>query len=145
LPINFELFGLYVKEEQLWYQISHEKWLLEGDLNTSYFHRVANGRKRKNTMFSLNDNDVIIKGTHNLLKHATTYYKNLFGPTVGNLIPFDPNMRKPHEKLTLEENNDIYRPFTMEEVNTALDSIATNKHLGLIIFMWNFINIVGTL
>jgi hypothetical protein len=45
--INFELFGLYVKEEHLWFQRSHEKWLLEGDLNTSYFHRVANGRKQK--------------------------------------------------------------------------------------------------
>jgi hypothetical protein len=51
--IHVKLFNLFAEEELLWYQRSHEKWLLEGDLNTSYFHRVANGRKRKNTMFSL--------------------------------------------------------------------------------------------
>jgi hypothetical protein len=90
--INHELFGIYAKEELLWFQRSHEKWLLEGDPNTSYFHRVANGRKSKNTMFSLKDNEVIIEGTKNLLQHATSYYKNLFGPAARNLIPFDPNI-----------------------------------------------------
>jgi hypothetical protein len=60
--IHVKLFNLFAEEELLWYQRSHEKWLLEGDLNTSYFHRVANGRKRKNTMFSLKENDILIEG-----------------------------------------------------------------------------------
>jgi hypothetical protein len=29
------------------------------------------GKKKKNTMFSLKNNDMIIEGTENLLKHAT--------------------------------------------------------------------------
>jgi mannosylglycoprotein endo-beta-mannosidase len=61
--IMVELMEIYKEEELLWYQKSHEKWLLEGDLNTRYFHRVANGRKRKNTMISLDDNGVVIEGT----------------------------------------------------------------------------------
>jgi mannosylglycoprotein endo-beta-mannosidase len=73
--IHVQLFNLFAEEELLWYQRSHEKWLLEGDLNTSYFHRVANGRKRKNTMFSLKENDILIEGTDNLISHATAYYK----------------------------------------------------------------------
>jgi hypothetical protein len=84
--IYVELWNIYANEELLWYQKSHEKWLLEGDSNTSYFHRVANGRKRKNTMLSLNDNGVNIEGTEKLIEHATSYYKNLFGPAPGNIL-----------------------------------------------------------
>jgi mannosylglycoprotein endo-beta-mannosidase len=101
--IHVQLFNLFAEEELMWYHRSHEKWLLEGDLNTNYFHRVANGRKRKNTMFSLKENDILIEGTNNLISHATTYYKNLFGPAVGNILEFDANMWKPHEKLSEEE------------------------------------------
>jgi len=35
------------EEELYWFKRSHEKWLLEGDVNTEFFHRVANGRKRR--------------------------------------------------------------------------------------------------
>jgi mannosylglycoprotein endo-beta-mannosidase len=85
--ISVELMKIYANEELLWYQKAHEKWLMEGDLNTSYFHRVANGRKRKNTMFSLNDNGVNIEGTDKLIEHATSYYKKLFGPA-GSIFPY---------------------------------------------------------
>jgi hypothetical protein len=68
-----QLFNLYAEEELMWYQKAHEKWLLEGDLNNSYFHRVANGRKRKNTLFPLKDNDVFIEGTCDIFSHATSY------------------------------------------------------------------------
>jgi hypothetical protein len=41
---SLEQEGLY------WYERSHETWLLKGDNNTSYFHKCANGRKRKTTL-----------------------------------------------------------------------------------------------
>lgn len=71
---------LLEQEELYWYSRSHETWLLNGDLNTKYLHRVANGRKRKNTIFSLEHEDKIIEGDENLLKHASEYYSELFGP-----------------------------------------------------------------
>jgi hypothetical protein len=130
IDINVQLFNLYAEEELMWYQKSHEKWILEGDLNTSYFRRVANGRKRKNTMFSLKDNYVIIEGTCDLISHAAAYYKSLFGPAAGNILDFDANMWKPHEKLTEEDNLVLARPFTLEEVKIALFSMAPNKAPG---------------
>jgi len=77
-----------------WFKRSHEKWLLEGDSNTEYFHRVANGRKRKNTILTLLDGDNIIEGDDNILAHATNYYKTLFGPSPGNSFPIDPNLQE---------------------------------------------------
>jgi hypothetical protein len=35
------------QEELYWYECSHENWLLKGDNNMAYFHKCANGRKRK--------------------------------------------------------------------------------------------------
>ena len=53
VDIDFELHELLVNEEIYWLQQSHERWLLKGDMNTSYYHKIANGRKRKNTIHSL--------------------------------------------------------------------------------------------
>jgi hypothetical protein len=56
---------------------------LEGDNNTAYFHHVANGRRRKNTMYSLKKDNI---QTADLPTHATEYYKMLFGPREGNMM-----------------------------------------------------------
>lgn len=37
---------LYSFEEKMWQQRCEEKWVLEGDRNTTFFHGVENGRKR---------------------------------------------------------------------------------------------------
>jgi hypothetical protein len=48
-----ELYNILDEEELVWFKRSHEAWLLKGDNNTEYFYRIANGRKRKQTIFSL--------------------------------------------------------------------------------------------
>ena len=87
-----ELFKINEEEELYWYQRSHDKQLHDGDNNTEYFHRVANGRKRKKNILSMEDGTRIIEGDEDLLNHATTYYKNLFGPEIGNAFPLDPSL-----------------------------------------------------
>lgn len=47
-----ENLKLLEEEELYWYQRSHENWLLKGDNNTEYFHRCANGRKRKKCCYN---------------------------------------------------------------------------------------------
>jgi hypothetical protein len=79
-------------------------------------------------MFSLKDNDVLIEGTCDLISHSTAYYKSLFGPAAGNILDFDANMWKPHEKLTEEDNLVLARPFTLEEVKTTLFPIEFYQH-----------------
>jgi hypothetical protein len=86
------LMQIYEEEEAFWFERSSKKWLLEGDNNTAYFHRIANGRKGKNTMYSLKKDDVNIQGTTDLLEHASEYYKGLFGPGEGNNMALDANI-----------------------------------------------------
>jgi len=40
-------------EEQHWQQRSSENWVLRGDSNTDFFHKFANGRRRKNLISCL--------------------------------------------------------------------------------------------
>jgi hypothetical protein len=81
---------------------------------------VAN---EKNTMMCLDDNGVVIEGTDKLIDHATSYYKNLFGPAPGNLFPINHSMWKPHEKMDDKDKEIISRPFTIEEVKDAMFSM----------------------
>ena len=51
--IQTELLRLMEEEESYWHKRANSMWLLKGDSNTAFFYRVANGKKRKNTIFSL--------------------------------------------------------------------------------------------
>jgi hypothetical protein len=81
-----ELHNILDNEELLWLQRAHERLLLQDDHNIANFHRIANVRKRKKSIHTLKDDDVIIEGNTNLLDHATSFYKNMFGPAPGNLV-----------------------------------------------------------
>jgi hypothetical protein len=53
----------FLREEEIkWNQRSKANKLLQGDINTRYFHLVANGIRRKSHIFQLEDGDRIIKG-----------------------------------------------------------------------------------
>jgi len=80
--VQKRILEILEEEELYWLRRSHQNWLLKGDNNTDFFHRVANGRKRKNTIISLLDEDNLIEGDSNLVKHATDFYKTLFGPAL---------------------------------------------------------------
>jgi hypothetical protein len=50
--IHKQLLGICeALEIFFWYSRSNENWLLKGDINTEYFHMMANGRIRKYTIF----------------------------------------------------------------------------------------------
>jgi mannosylglycoprotein endo-beta-mannosidase len=41
-----ELLDILDREVKFWRQRARDNWLLQGDCNTAYFHRLANGCKR---------------------------------------------------------------------------------------------------
>lgn len=80
------------QEELYWYERRHSNWLLKGDNNTSFFHKCANGRKRKNNIIRLIKDGQTIEGVDNLLQHATEYYAELFGPNENRDVQLDPDL-----------------------------------------------------
>lgn len=128
--IMVDLYNIHVEEESYWHQRTHARWILHGDQNTSNFYKIANGRKRRNTVHSLDDNGVLVEGTGNLLNHATYYYKKLFGPPPGNMFNLSPTLWTEDETLNSIDNADLSRPFTVEEIKKALFSMETNRAPG---------------
>jgi hypothetical protein len=125
-----ELYNIHAEEETYWHQRSHARWLLHGDQKTSYFRKIANGGKRRNSVHSLDDNGVLVEGTDNLLEHATTYYKELFGPALGNMFSISQNLWNDNETLSENDNTYLTRPFTIEEVKNTLSSMESNRAPG---------------
>ena len=127
-----ELNDILADEELFWLQHSNERWLLKGDQNTAFYHRVANGKKRKNTIHSLTDGKVVSEGTKDLLNHASSYYKELFGPARGNIFHLSPDTWDEGEKLrpslatTFFSNHGIPKP---KYLNTwAINTSVSKKH-----------------
>jgi len=50
--LELELEELLQEEELYWQQRGREKWILEWDNNTNFFHLSANGRRRRKIHFN---------------------------------------------------------------------------------------------
>jgi len=70
-----KLEEIYQQEELHWKQRGDLTWLLEGDSNTKFYHQFANGRRRKNTIISLETDQEEIKTQEEIMIHATDFYK----------------------------------------------------------------------
>jgi tRNA A37 N6-isopentenylltransferase MiaA len=82
---NAQIAQLLHEEEIKWYQRSKNQFILEGGMNTRYFHSVANGRHRKKLIRFLVQDEGSIEGHKRLKSYITNYYKSLFGsPDEGN-------------------------------------------------------------
>ena len=64
--LKSRLIQLLREEEIKWYQRGKTLKLLFRDMNTKYFHLVANGKHRKTRIFQLVDGDKIIQGDEEL-------------------------------------------------------------------------------
>ena len=99
-------------------------------ITLSFFHRVANGRKRKNTILSFKKGDEVVEGDSNLLAHATEYYKILFGPEQGYSFPLALDLWDENEWVQEYENEILTQPFSEEEIKEALFQMEKNKAAG---------------
>lgn len=125
-----ENLTLLDQEETYWYNRSHESWLLKGDSNTKFFHKCANGRRRKNKIISLERDGTIVEGEENLLSLATGYYKDLFGPEPEYNIKLDPSIWANCNILNEADNEILCQPFSEAEIKAALSQMVKNKAPG---------------
>jgi hypothetical protein len=72
-----------------------------------------------------------VKGTKNLIKLATEYYKSLFGPGEGNLFEVDANLWRTEDRVSNVENANLTKPFLEEEIKGALFQMKKNKAIDL--------------
>ncbi|KAH1105951.1 hypothetical protein J1N35_009719 [Gossypium stocksii] len=133
-------------EELFWEQRARVNWLHMGDRNTTFFHRWASFRRKKNRIKGLMDeNGCWVSEPEGISKVATDYFKELFtvqgtssGGRLDSLI-----MRC----IPREINDRLVRDFEAAEVLEAVKSIAPLKASGKdgypAIFFQKYLHIVG--
>jgi hypothetical protein len=132
-----ENLALLEQEEDYWFSRCHEQWLLNGDNNTSYFHKIANGR-RKMTIVSLENDVVVIEGDDNLLQHATDYYTNLLMTFTLTLTSGQNSLR-----CQLMRMLNFANPFLKMRLRMLFFKWKQIKQLAQIKFLLNSIKHVG--
>ena len=80
--IENALENIYQMEAIYWQQRGSDLWVLEGDANTQFFHQQANGRRRRNTIVSLDTNFGEVRNQEDIMTHVTNFYKVLFGSSL---------------------------------------------------------------
>jgi hypothetical protein len=116
--INEELNRIWEMEETKARQRARKRDIREGDRNTKYFHVVANQRRRKMTVFSMDGPEGTVESTEEIIKVASTYYKDLFKFEAKPDINIDEHFFNQEEKVSNEENETA--PFSEEEIRKAV-------------------------
>lgn len=120
-----KLGGLLLQEESFWRQRAKTHRLQEGDSNTKFFHAMATNRKRRNVIKQL-DNGVgnVIVDQGGMCNVAKEYFQNLF---FGGSCSYNLVLDVVNPRVSMEDNNRLTQPFTMEEFRLALFQMHPDK------------------
>jgi hypothetical protein len=128
--IHDRITQLLREEEIKWAQRAKTTKILKGDNNTKYFHMVANGKRRKTKISSLEQDEGVIEGEEELTKYITKYYKDLFGKSGGNNFSLNESMVEDIPQVTQLEKDLLEAEFSEKEVREAIFGMKHNKAPG---------------
>jgi hypothetical protein len=106
---------LFTKEELHWQQSGAEKWVAEGDANTGFFHKCANGR-RKTRICSLESERGLITEQKDICDHIVEFYKQLFGSPVHKGVHMSLGFWLTNEQLYEDDKITFDLPFSELDV-----------------------------
>lgn len=115
-----ELEEILAEEELYWQQRGKQKWILEGDANTTFFHLVANGRKRKKAILNLENQGKNIVDGQEIKELIYKLYKALFGKQKERNVHLSQNVWAQDRRLERGDREILCQPFTEEEVKRAI-------------------------
>jgi hypothetical protein len=115
-----ELQKIWRNEEIKARQRSREREILEGDQNTSYFHAMANKRRRKKQIVSLDGPDGEVNDNAGMIGIVVQYYKKLFGAEEMMDINLSNYFWNHEEMVSVAHNNELDRDYSEEEIKAAI-------------------------
>jgi ribonuclease HI len=66
------------RQDLFWQEKANVKWHLDGDRNTSYFHRIAKIKNTTKALTTIRVGDDILSDPQHIADHIVQYYKSLF-------------------------------------------------------------------
>jgi hypothetical protein len=126
---------------------SRSKWFIEGDRNTSYFHKLTQIRHATNRLVRLKVGDNYITDTNQVEQHVLTFYKDLFGSN-NQCIPTDIVERTIPSLITAADNESLTHIPSFDEVKQAvfnMDGSSSPRPDGFSgCFFQHYWDVVGT-
>lgn len=127
--LRYKLERLQDQKNIYWKQRAHAHWLKDGDRNTSFFHACASNRRRVNQIKKLHtDEGGVVEGEEELRELIASYYKSLFSSVAGTREA--ELLCKVFPVVTTKMNVYLSKPFTIEEIREALNSMGDLKAPG---------------
>jgi hypothetical protein len=137
------MHNLWLKEEVKAKQRSRDRDIKEGDRNTSYFHAVANQRRRKMLVHSLDGPDGPATGEKEMIDLATSYYKDLFKLEESSSCSLADDFFSADEKITLEQNASLEAPSLRRKSKKLYLTPTLMELQGQMAFLLFFIRFFG--
>jgi hypothetical protein len=133
-------------QEHFWRDKSRSKWFIEGDRNTSYFHKLTKIRHASSRLVRLKVGDNHITDTNNMEQNVLDFYQDLFGSD-NHCVPTDIVERTIPNLITAADNDLLTRVPSIDEVKQAVFNMDGSSSPGPDgfggCFFQNFWDIVG--
>lgn len=117
-----------INEARKWSQLCKLNWLMEGDENTTYFHKICMAHRRFNFISEIQDGQNVIQYSDSGIEKAfIDYFNEVYQNApqckwlIGNL-----NWRP----ITGAQAISLMQPFTEAEVLSSINLLGSNKTLG---------------
>eukprot|EP00253_Pinus_taeda_P036481 PITA_36481 len=116
-------------EEEYWRLKSRSIWLKSGDRNSSFFHKQAQARKRRNSITEIKQENNVLKEFASIKKAALDHFERLYREEIrveknNSLLDTVPNLITPKMNLVLESK------ITRKETKEPLFAMDPDKALG---------------
>ncbi|KAL4187460.1 hypothetical protein AMTRI_Chr09g19110 [Amborella trichopoda] len=124
---KLEYLSTLKKEEIYWFQRSRITWLKAGDHNTAFFHRIANCRRRDNSISMIKVNNRYLTQPIEIEQAILDFFQTLYS------APSYPRPRMTSlDFLTLTHEKAVWleQQFTEEEILLAINALAKDKAPG---------------
>ncbi|KAJ9680329.1 hypothetical protein PVL29_019598 [Vitis rotundifolia] len=111
-----ELEELILREEIHWRQKARMKWVKEGDCNSRFFHKVANGRRNRKFIKELeNERGLMLNNSESIKEEILLYFEKLYSGPAGE---------------SWRSASRLDSPFSEEEIHKAIFQLDRDKAPG---------------
>ncbi|KAJ9709801.1 hypothetical protein PVL29_001319 [Vitis rotundifolia] len=123
-----ELEELILREEIHWRQKVRVKWVKEGDCNSKFFHKVANGRRNRKFIKELeNERGLVLNNTESITEEILLYFEKLYASPTGEPWIVEGLDWSP---ISEESAGRLDSPFTEEEISKVIFQLDRDKAPG---------------
>ncbi|CAL1383060.1 unnamed protein product [Linum trigynum] len=127
--LEAEMDELEANEEEYWRQRSRVDWLKHVDKNTSFFHKKATTRRRRNMIRRIKSSaGQWYFGTEAVSGCIVDYFCSLFKASPSPSPT--PVMDSIDKRMDDQDNSNLLRPVAREEITTALKQMGARKAPG---------------